>query len=204
MIPGMPPERSPRPYAAAIAGALLLLVFAQSPAAVHAGQSGTATDDKVLTSFRTALDTYVALRTRIRNEVPPLRVTPDAKEIAERSDALASAVARARRTAAQGQFFDAAASAAIRRSLAAALTAGDEPGIRALMEEDMTSFSGVRVHARYPVGFVMASTPPTLLHALPTLPPQLEYRFIGRTLILRDIEAAMILDYLTNALPATR
>ena len=33
---------------------------------------------------------------------------------------------------------------------------------------------------------------------------QLEYRFIGRTLILRDIEAAMILDYLPNALPAPR
>ena len=89
----MTPERSPRPYAAAIAGAFLLLVFAQSPPIVHAAQSGTASDDKVLASFRTALDTYVALRTRIRNEVPPLRVTPDAKEIAERSDALASAVA---------------------------------------------------------------------------------------------------------------
>ena len=199
----MTPDWSPRPYAAT-AGALLVLLCAQSPALVHAAQSGTSSGDKALTAFRTALDTYVALRTRLRNEVPPLRVTPNAKEITERSAALATAVTRARRTAAQGEFFDAAAGSAIRRSLAAALAAGDEPGIRALMEEDMTSFSGVRVHARYPVGFVMASTPPTLLHALPTLPPQLEYRFIGRTLILRDIEAAMIVDFLPDALPAPR
>ena len=45
-----------------------------------------------------------------------------------------------------------------------ALSAGDEPASE-LMNEDMTSFNGVRVHARYPVSFVMASTLPTLLHA---------------------------------------
>ena len=200
----MTPEWSARRYAAAIAGVVVLALWTQPVAIAHAAQSATAPDDKALAGFRTALDTYVALRTRIRSEVPPLRVTPNAREIAERSDALARAVTRARRSAVQGQFFNAAAGAAIRRNLAAALSAGDEPGIRALMDEDMTSFSGVRVHARYPVGFVMASTPPTLLHALPPLPPQLEYRFIGRTLILRDIEAAMIVDYLPDALPAVR
>lgn len=200
----MTPEWSARPYAASLACAALFLIGAHSSAIAHSTQPVPASSEKRLVGFRAAIETYVALRTRIRSEVPPLRVTPNAKEIAERSDALASAVARARRSAAQGQFFDAAASAAVRQILAAALAAGDEPGIRALMDEDMTSFSGVRVHARYPVGFVMASTPPTLLHALPTLPAQLEYRFVGRTLILRDIEAAMIVDYLPNALPAAR
>ena len=164
--------------------------------------STTAGEDRELAGFRAAVDGYVALRTRIRREVPPLRVTPSAKEIADRSDALARAVTRARQNAAQGQFFNASAAGAIRGTLAAALAAGDEPGIRALLDEDMTSFDSVRVHARYPVGFVLASTPPTLLHALPPLPPQLEYRFIGRALILRDIEAALIIDYLPDALPA--
>lgn len=179
---------------------VLLQIVAHAAAPV--AQSASSADDKALTAFRAAVNGYMALRTRIRSEVPPLRVTPNAQEIAQRSDALANAVTRGRREAKQGQFFDAAASAAIRRILAAALKASDEPGIRALLEEDMTSFSGVRVHARYPVGFVLASTPPTLLHALPTLPPQLEYRFIGRTLIIRDIEAALIVDFLPTALPA--
>ena len=200
----MTPGWTPRPCAAAVACVIVLVLWTEPVAITHAAQSAAAPDDKALAGFRTALDTYVALRTRIRSEVPPLRVTPNAKEIAERSDALANAVTRARRSATQGQFFNAEAGAAIRRNLAAALSAGDEPGIRELMNEDMTSFSGVRVHARYPVGFVMASTPPTLLHALPPLPPQLEYRFIGRSLILRDIEAAMIVDYLPDALPAVR
>jgi hypothetical protein len=194
--------RSPRPHPVLLAGVVVLQLWTQSIVAAQSVPLAAPSDDKALAGLRSALDGYVALRTRIRGEVPPLRVTPNAQEIAARSDALARAVTRARRNAAQGGFFDASAAAAIRRTLAAALAAGDEPGIRALLDEDMTSFNGVRVHARYPVGFVLASTPPTLLHALPPLPPQLEYRFIGRTLILRDIEAALIVDYLPDALSA--
>jgi len=194
-------ERSPRPHAVAIAAVIVFHLSVQSVVTAQSAPSAPA-NDKELAGFRSAVDGYVALRTRIRREVPPLRVTPNAQEIADRSDALARAVTRARRNVTQGQFFDPSAAAAIRRTLAAALTAGDEEAIRALLEDDMTSFNGVRVHARYPVGFVLASTPPTLLHALPALPPQLEYRFIGRALILRDIEAALIVDFLPDALPA--
>src|SRR5262245_57779603 len=192
---------STRPCAV-VALLIIFQIWARSIAAAQSAPTAPQANDTQLAAFRSALDGYVALRTRLRGEVPPLRVTPNAQEITERSDALARAVSRARRTATQGQFFDASAAAAIRQTLAAVLAAGNEQGIRALLEEDMTSFSGVRVHARYPVGFVLASTPPTLLHALPPLPPQLEYRFIGRALILRDIEAALIIDFLPDALPA--
>jgi hypothetical protein len=134
--------------------------------------------------------------------VPPLRVTPNAQEIAQRSDAIARAITRVRQNARPGQFFDAASSAAIRRSLAAALAATDDAGVRALLAEDMTSFGDLKVHARYPVAFVLPTMPAVLLQALPTLPPQLEYRFIGRALILRDIDAALIVDYLPDAISA--
>ena len=167
------------------------------------GQAGgSANDDQALSAFQTALDGYRSLRMRLSNEVPPLRVTPNAQEIVQASDALARAVTRARPAARPGQFFDAAASTEIRRRLAAALASTDDAAIRALLDEDMTSFSDVRVHARFPVGYVLPTTPAVLLHALPTLPSQLEYRFIGRTLILRDIDAALIVDLLPAALPA--
>ena len=48
----------------------------------------------------------------------------------------------------------------------------------------------------------LPTMPAVLLQVLPTLPPQLEYRFIGRALILRDIDAALILDYLPDAITA--
>jgi hypothetical protein len=174
----------------------LAMPMAQTPPApVAAG-------DQAFAGFRAALDGYVALRTRVRDEVPPLRVTPNAQEIAQRSDALARAVARARRNDRSGQFFDTAAASAIRRSLAAALASTDDVGVLGLLNEDMTSFKEVRVHARYPVGYVLPTMPAVLLQALPPLPRQLEYRFIGRALILRDIDAAMIVDYMPDALPA--
>ena len=175
----------------------------------HASTSGAASSqgtpapgqDAALNVFRAALDGYAGLRTRISSEVPPLRVTPDAREIAQRSDALSNAIMRGRQNARAGQFFDRDAAAFIRRSLAAALVSSDDVAIRALLDADQTTFTGIKVHARFPVGYLLPTTPPTLLAALPTLPPQLEYRFIGRTLILRDIDAALILDYLVDALP---
>jgi hypothetical protein len=44
--------------------------------------------------------------------------------------------------------------------------------------------------------------PPRLIELLPPLPKQLEYDFAGRTLILRDVDAEVVVDYIPNALPA--
>jgi hypothetical protein len=43
--------------------------------------------------------------------------------------------------------------------------------------------------------------PPQVLRSLPPLPPELEYRFIGTTLILLDAHAHIIVDYMTGAVP---
>jgi calcineurin-like phosphoesterase family protein len=43
--------------------------------------------------------------------------------------------------------------------------------------------------------------PPLLVETLPPLPRQLEYDFVGRTLILRDVDAEVVADFLPQALP---
>jgi hypothetical protein len=43
--------------------------------------------------------------------------------------------------------------------------------------------------------------PPLLVDALPPLPRQLEYDFVGRVLILRDVDAEVVADFLRDALP---
>jgi hypothetical protein len=43
--------------------------------------------------------------------------------------------------------------------------------------------------------------PPRLIDDLPPLPKQLEYDFVGRTLVLRDVDADVVVDYLPDALP---
>jgi hypothetical protein len=43
--------------------------------------------------------------------------------------------------------------------------------------------------------------PPNVLQALPKLPLDIEYRFVGKHLILRDARANLIIDYMLNAIP---
>jgi hypothetical protein len=47
----------------------------------------------------------------------------------------------------------------------------------------------------------MATMPPGLLKVLPALPKELEYRIIGRDLVLRDVDASLIIDYVPNVIP---
>jgi hypothetical protein len=43
--------------------------------------------------------------------------------------------------------------------------------------------------------------PPRLIESLPPLPKQLEYDFTGRAIVLRDVDADVVVDFLPNALP---
>ena len=59
---------------------------------------------------------------------------------------------------------------------------------------------GVRfdVNAAYPDGLPLQSMPPSLLLNLPQLSKELEYRFVGRELILRDAPANLIVDVIPD------
>lgn len=59
----------------------------------------------------------------------------------------------------------------------------------------------VRVNYSYPESKEMLEMPPPLLLALPQLPKQIRYRFVGSYLLLVDRENNLIIDYMTNALP---
>jgi len=61
----------------------------------------------------------------------------------------------------------------------------------------------LQINESYPEKVPLQSTPPTLLMNLPELPKGLEYRILGRELVLRDSDANIIVDYVPNALPAT-
>jgi hypothetical protein len=169
-------------------------------------QGGGATAQKpsdgaaALDTFRASVDSYLGVRKKISQEIPPLTVTPRAAEITAASDALARAVQRARPGARQGGFFTPDVAAAVRRHLEQALHSSDREAVLALITEEPVETKRPSVHMRYPQGDLLATTPAVLLAALPPLPRELEYRFIGTTLVLRDIDAALILDYLPDAI----
>ena len=66
--------------------------------------------------------------------------------------------------------------------------------------ESRSRFS-CRSTADTPTRFPSSTMPPQVLAALPKLPQELEYRFIGERLILLDEPAHLIVDYIDDALP---
>lgn len=159
-------------------------------------------DAAALKRFSESVANYVALRKKISAEIPPIQVTPRASEINAASDALARAVERSRPNARQGNFFTPEIAGAFRRTLELALRQTDRAALLALINEEPGALKRPTVHMRFPAGDLLATTPTALLQALPPLPKELEYRFVGRVLILRDIDAALVLDYISPALPA--
>jgi hypothetical protein len=59
----------------------------------------------------------------------------------------------------------------------------------------------IRINGDYPVRAPVSTVPPSVLLVLPPLPESLDYRFVGRDLILRDVEANLIVDYIVGAVP---
>jgi hypothetical protein len=69
----------------------------------------------------------------------------------------------------------------------------------AIMDENPGDLSR-RINRAYPTGQPLASMPARILAALPRLPDDLQYRFLGRALILIDTRTNLILDRMPCAI----
>ena len=59
----------------------------------------------------------------------------------------------------------------------------------------------VRVNDSYPASSPLVTVSPLLLTRFLVLPPELQYRFLDRALILLDVDANLIVDFIPRALP---
>jgi type II secretory pathway pseudopilin PulG len=186
----------------------LIASFVLALSGVAVGQSTTQKQasivDADLRPFQQAVEQYITLHRRLRQEIPELTPGSDAKQLNTTSDALARAIQRARPKARQGDFFSAAPTRAIKQRIQELL---QNPAYRDLLmgiDDEPPKVGVPRIYLRYPDGAQLATMPPTLLQALPPLPPELEYRIVGRFLVLRDTHASLILDYIAQVVPASR
>ena len=61
-----------------------------------------------------------------------------------------------------------------------------------------------RINGTYPKYQPLSTVPPGILAALPSLPPDVYYRFLGRDLVLHDTRANVILDEIPDAVVCPR
>ncbi len=159
--------------------------------------------DAALAEFRQRLARYIELREEVVDEVGDAAVTSDPADIRARETALAARI-RARRTGARhGDIFTPQVRTTFRRLLRPELKGEQGRDIDARLSDDAPAPGAVpiEINAVYPAGVPLPSTPAPLLLALPPLPAGLEYRIIGRDLILLDQPADVVLDYIRNAIP---
>jgi len=82
-----------------------------------------------------------------------------------------------------------------------AVRTGKLAAVLAGIDDDGAASPAPGVHVRLPAAAQLATMPPSLLAVLPPLPRELEYRIVGRYLVLRDVDASLVLDYIANAVP---
>jgi hypothetical protein len=150
----------------------------------------------LVTDFSTRVQSYFDLRSRLEKGLPPMRVTKDAGEIRRARQALARQIQLARHGAHEGDIFSPAISAEFKEVLAVEMNANTWA---AIMDDNPGEFSH-EINGIYPDGKPYSTMPGTILAALPALPDDVEYRFLGRHLILLDVRANVILDEIPYAI----
>ena len=171
-----------------------------SPASPAAPQA-TNRDAQTLADFQTRVKNYLALRQKLLAGRPALpdKATPDQIDAYQR--ALGDAIIAARKGARKGDVFGADMTVMARRLLGPIFKGPDGAAIRnAILEEAQPLVP--TINTRYPDDVPVSSMPPEILKALPKLEETLEFRFVGRHLILMDGPAHIIVDIVDNAMPS--
>ncbi len=183
--------------------AVISLLLSALPGLSGAAPQRPATNrDALLTqAFEKRVGLYVKLRKQMEAGLPPLKTTRSAAKLAQHQRALAEKIRAARKDARQGVIFTPEIAAEFRRLIAIAMRGPDAARIRSSLSGAGSAQWHVYVDEIYPERAPLPTTPPTLLLNLPKLPPELDYRFVGQDMVLRDADADLVVDFIPGALP---
>jgi hypothetical protein len=126
-------------------------------------------------------------------------VTDDPAEISRAVHALAKRIRVARAGAQEGEIFTPTISVEFKNVLRLEVNANTWA---AIMDDNPGEFSN-RINDTYSAERPLSTVPPNVLAVLPRLPADIQYRFVGRHLILLDTRASVILDRIPYAIECT-
>ena len=147
-------------------------------------------------TFIVRMNAYAELRAKLEKGLKALAVTEKPIEILKSENALAERIRVARAKAKRGDIF----SRSVRRGFRAALAVESDIGTCAAIRDDNPGDFDYRINGTYPKREPVSTVPPNMLGALPELPSDVHYRFLGRDLVLHDTRANIILDEIPDAI----
>jgi len=155
--------------------------------------------------FQKSLNNYLKVQKRVRAALPTSKPGSSATDIKQYQQSLAQGIRAERAQARQGDIFTPPVSHLFRQLIVTPLRSRDGDKIRAsLRHAEPVQGLKLEINQEYPQATPLQSTPPTLLTDLPKLPKELEYRLVGRELILLDTTSNLIVDLLPDALPKSQ
>jgi hypothetical protein len=183
---------------------VLRAVFATAVLHTSSGPPGAQTpasdDEAAVAAFEARVAAYVELHRRLEGPLPTLGISDDLDKVHAAMAALARQVRDARPNARQGDVFSPDVSRVFRARIGQCLCPDDLQEIRAEQDEHLPRrVPPLRVNGTWPHDAPFSYVPPQLLAALPPLPVELQYRIIGRALVLWDHHADLIVDFIPGA-----
>jgi hypothetical protein len=158
-------------------------------------------NEKTKVEFEKNAKEYSKFREGLEEKLPTLPKDATPEQIENHKTAFQKLVQSARSGAKKGDLFTPAAQALIRAIIKDEYKGKERVELRETVLEGDTKGVPMKINFPYPDSKEQVEMPPALLLRLPQLPKQLRYRFVGRNLLLLDRENALIVDYMTNALP---
>jgi hypothetical protein len=154
--------------------------------------------------FQSLIQRYMAVRQQAAKAVPPLpSQVKDAAIIVQHQQDLARAIRKLRPDAQRGDIF----TRKVRTLIANIINSKTQENARLTIlgagnpRSDLSPAAiSLAVNATYPSSAPLSTMPYSLLVELPRLPMELEFRFVGHTLILLDREANLMVDIMTDAI----
>ena len=158
-------------------------------------------DAAALATMNDRLKAYVEIHKKVEDEVPkvPNDATPD--QIDKHQRAFEQRIRAARANAKQGDIFTPEAQTVIKRLLAAVFSGPDGKQLLSSVLDENPVGMKLTVNMRYPDTVPVSTMPPEVLQTLPKLSEDMEYRFIGRHLILLDAHSHVVADFIPDAIP---
>jgi hypothetical protein len=176
----------------------VLIGFVALAGTAPAAQQGPDPNDPAISEFNRRIDEYMNVRGKAVSAFKALKPDASQAEIATREKALAEAIRTARAGAKPGDIFAPATAQYFKRATQVDFERRSPKG-KQLRLDELPKFHPV-VNQTYPSTWPLQTFPPTLLKTLPTLPPELEYRFVDNGLILRDTKANIVVDFVLDVM----
>ena len=172
-----------------------------STRASHREQELEEIEVAVLLDFKQRVERYMRLHDRLRLDDAGLTQRVMGAD-RDQQEALASRIREARHLAKQGDIFGPDISSALRKVMNPELRGSLAAGTRFSIREDAPPRFALHVNGAYPRDASLPTMPVNVLNILPALPAGLEYRIVDTHLILRDIYADLVVDYLFDVMCA--